>query len=270
VTNTVLAITYSIIAPLVLGFATIGFFLIYLVVRYNGLFVQTNNIDTKGAAYAKVMQQLMTGVYLAEVCLIGLFAINTAPGPLVLMIVYLVGTAIYHAMMRHALKPLMDYLPDSYDADQATMFDTSDHKAYDSSKAAGVAPHEHQSTPKKFTARKASMFSRIWDPAKYKSHQSVTALVPNLSPPSYEESEQEDAYYNPAVTSPVPQLWIVRDAMGISKQEVRDSSSVVPITDEFASFNEKGKVVWTQLSEDGELSEGSLKDVPVWEKRVDY
>jgi len=212
---------------------------------------------------------MMTGVYLSEVCLIGLFAINTAPGPIVLMAFFLGCTANYHALMRHALKPLMDYLPDSYDGDdQANMFDTTDYKSYNLSKSDGVPPSQVQTaSSKKMTAKKASLFGRVWNPKKFKSHQSVKSLVPSHPEPMYLQEEEEDAYYNPAIKSPVPQLWIVRDEMGISRQEVKDSSEVVHITDEYARFNEKNKVVWTQIDGDGGLD---LQAVPIWEKRVDY
>ncbi len=263
--NIVEAITYSIISPLVIGFATVGFALVYCAVRYNSFYVLTNNVDTKGAAYARALQQLMTGVYIGEVCLLGLFAINTAPGPIVLMAVFLGATAIYHAMMRHALRPLTRYLPDSMEGeDQASLFTTTDHKSYDSAKA-GVPPSEAQSaTPKKFSAKKASFFAHFFDPRKFKSHSSVRALVPNFPPPQYTPGEEEIAYYDPALTSPVPRLWIVRDTMGISQSEVRATKEVVPITDEFASFNEKNKVVWDFQEQ------GRLEDVPIWEKRIDY
>lgn len=59
----------------------------------------------------------------------------------------------------------------------------------------------------------------------------------------------------------MPQLWIVRDEMGISRQEVKDSSEVCHITDDYAIFNEKNKVIWTQAEcDDGYLN---LHDVPV-------
>jgi calcium permeable stress-gated cation channel len=258
----IIAITYSIISPLLLGFATIGFGLIYLAVRYNAFYVLSNNIDTRGRAYALVLQQLMTGVYLGEVCLIGLFAINTAPGPIVLMAVFLVFTTIYHAAINHALKPLQQYLPDSLDGDdQVAMFTTSDHKSYDASKL-DVPPSEAQTiAPKKFHAKKADFFSRIFDPRKFKSHQIVKSLVPNWLPPQYEAEDAELAYFNPAITSPVPQLWVVRDEMGISAREVKDSSEVVPITDDLARFDEKHKVVWDQERPE---------NAPIYEKRIDY
>lgn len=64
------------------------------------------------------MQQLTAGVYLAEICLIGLFAIKTGEGvasigPLLLMIILLITTALFHAVMRRALDPLTRTLPSS-------------------------------------------------------------------------------------------------------------------------------------------------------------
>ncbi|TVY28372.1 putative membrane protein, partial [Lachnellula hyalina] len=258
----IIAITYSIISPLLLGFATIGFALIYLAVRYNAFFVLSNNIDTKGRAYALVLQQLMVGVYLGEICLIGLFAINTAPGPIVLMAIFLAFTAIYHAALNHALNPLKEYLPDSLDGDdQLAMFTTTDHKSYDSSKQ-GVPPSEAETTaPKKFHAKKADFLGRIFDPRKFKSHQAVKSLVPDWLPPQYEDKDEELAYFNPAITSPMPELWIVRDEMGISAREVKDSSEVVGITDDLARFDEKNKVVWDREHP---------ADAPIWEKKIDY
>ncbi|TVY83414.1 putative membrane protein [Lachnellula suecica] len=258
----IIAITYSIIAPLVLGFATVGFFFIYLAVRYNTFFVLTNNVDTKGRAYTLGIQQLMTGVYLGEVCLIGLFAINTAPGPIVLMVVFLVFTALYHAAMRHALKPLTNHLPDNLDGDDhVSMFSTADHKTYDAEKT-GVPPTEAPTVqPKKFSATKASFFDRIFDPRKFKSYQRVRSVVPQWAPPQYDARDEEFAYFNPAITSQVPNLWIVRDEMGISQREVRESSAVIPITDELARFDEKNKVVWDQANP---------LAAPIYEKRIDY
>lgn len=249
-----------------MGFATIGFGIVYLAVRYNTFFVLTNNIDTKGLAYARALQQLMTGVYLSEVCLIGLFAINTAPGPIVLMVIFLIGTAIYHAMMRHALKPLMHYLPDSYDGGSSDLFHHAEFGSYDADKAGSPPSVLESMKPGKFKAHKASFLQKLFDPKKFSSHQTVKNIVPNWPAPQYTEEDEQLAYFNPAMYAPVPRLWIARDQMGISRKEVQESSEVVPITDEYSSFNEKGKVVWDHDLEDG----GSLKDMPVWDKRVDY
>ncbi|KAL3420550.1 DUF221 domain-containing protein [Phlyctema vagabunda] len=256
----VIAIAYSTIAPLVMGFATVGLGLVYLAVRYNSLYVLTNNVDTKGAAYAKGLQQLMVGVYLSEICLIGLFAINTAPGPLVLMIVFLAATAIYHILMRQALKPLTMYLPDTLDHSVA-LFSTSDHKSYDVGKSTGSPIDAPIAQPGSFAAKKEAFFAKLFNPAKFKSFQTVRALVPDYGLPAYADEDVEHAFYNPAITARRPVCWIVRDELGISRQEVKDSSAVIEISDNYARFNEKGKVVW-----DIER----IEDIPIYQKRIDY
>jgi hypothetical protein len=114
-------------------------------------------------------------------------------------------------------------------------------------------------------AKKADLFSCIFDPRKFKSFKSVRALVPAYPSPMYEEDDTEMAYLDPAVTRQVPRLWIVRDEMGISARECQECHEIVPISDAYATFNEKGKVVWNPMK-----MEGSLQDVPIWEKRVDY
>ncbi|KAL5423432.1 hypothetical protein PMIN04_003949 [Paraphaeosphaeria minitans] len=112
----VIAISYAIIAPLVLGFSTVGLGLIYLAFKYNMLYVYTADIDTKGACYARAMQQLMVGIYLAELCLLGLFAINIgssaiAAGPVVLQAILIIATIVFHIAMKRKLAPLVSTLP---------------------------------------------------------------------------------------------------------------------------------------------------------------
>lgn len=56
-------LAYSIIAPLVLGFAAICFFLFYLAYRYQFLYINGAKFDTKGLMYPRALQQLMVGLY---------------------------------------------------------------------------------------------------------------------------------------------------------------------------------------------------------------
>lgn len=114
----VIAITYSCIAPLILGFASFGLFLVYHAYRYNLLFVYDCNIDTKGLVYPRALQQLLTGIYLSEVCLIGLFAIKGAVGPLIMMVLSLVIIALGHVALNEALRPLLEGLPKSLDEEE--------------------------------------------------------------------------------------------------------------------------------------------------------
>jgi len=55
-------------------------------------------------------------------------------------------------------------------------------------------------------------------------------------------------YHHPAVTAPVPVIWIPEDPLGISKEEVRDTKAVgnIKITDGGATLDEKNKMAWNE------------------------
>lgn len=115
---TVIAITYSAIAPLVLGWACIGMAFFYFAYRYNVLFVSDTQIDTRGLIYPRALKQLMTGVYLSEVCMIGLYGASVAPIQLALQIVFLVFTVLFHIGVVNALDPLLYNMPQSLLAEE--------------------------------------------------------------------------------------------------------------------------------------------------------
>ncbi|AQZ11490.1 PHM7 (YOL084W) [Zygosaccharomyces parabailii] len=105
------ALCYALIAPLVLIFAFVGFALLYLANVYTLSYVQGFTFDTKGLNYPRALFQLFCGLYLAQVCLIGLFIMGKAWGPLVLEIVALVGTALAHIWFKRRFIPLFSAVP---------------------------------------------------------------------------------------------------------------------------------------------------------------
>ncbi|TQS33764.1 hypothetical protein Golomagni_05879, partial [Golovinomyces magnicellulatus] len=107
----VIGITYSCIAPLTLGFAAVTMFISYWALRYHVIFVNDSPIDTKGLIYPRALQQLLTGVYLAEICLIVIFGISHSYGPIVLMSIFLIFTLLYHRCLNTALEPFCQNLP---------------------------------------------------------------------------------------------------------------------------------------------------------------
>lgn len=114
----VIAITYSIIAPIVLGVAALGLFLIYLSYRYNLLYIYSSERDTRGLHYPRALKQILTGIYLAEICLVGLFALKGAYGPLILTFGLLLFSALIHLSLNDALSPLMFNLPRTLAAEE--------------------------------------------------------------------------------------------------------------------------------------------------------
>ncbi|MBE3109157.1 MAG: hypothetical protein IMZ46_01380, partial [Acidobacteria bacterium] len=105
------AISYSCIAPLILGFATVGIYVIYLVYRYNLLYIHNTSIDTRGLVYPQALMQLLVGLYLAEACMIGLFVLRGALGAMALMILFLIFSVLVHLSISDAISPLLYNLP---------------------------------------------------------------------------------------------------------------------------------------------------------------
>jgi hypothetical protein len=270
----VIALSYSCIAPLVLGFSTIGLSLIYLAFRYNFLYTYEINIDTRGAAYQRALQQLTTGVYLAEICLIGLFAIAVADsraaiGPLAIECVLLACTILFHVTIRRSLRhheariAYQDPVPTPGDQLEKGPSDASG-----SATSTGEKPST-QRTPVVGPPRPSRLpgfLQNIVNP----THTSVPNLGLTLEPyyhkpqPPLPAEVAKRAFFNPAVTSETPVLWIVRDEMGISERECADTMAAVPglrMTDEQAVFNEKGRVEWSGVET------GKAREAPVWDRQ---
>lgn len=239
-------------------FSAIGLFLFYIAFRYNLLFVSNATIDTKGRVYPQALQHLFVGIYVAQFCLIGLFAISSgqsvgAVGPLVLMIALLIFTALYHMSLNSALRPLIDYLPKSLEAEERRLLEEeklSEEKGLNRESSMGQAPHN---VP--------GVFSKFFKPHIYNDYQTMRRLVPREIEVRYEDGVDDNAYYNPSINSEVTTLWIPRDSMGISTQEIRDTPKEITMTDVEASLDEKNHIVW-----DTEAS----NEAPIYEKPVYY
>ncbi len=248
------------IAPLVLGFATIGLYLFYLAYRYNVLFVTETTIDTKGLIYPRALQHLMVGVYLSEVCMIGLFGVSQAPGPAILIVIFLVFTILFHMSMNSALDPLLYNLPKSLEAEEETLMaqmegGTNGAGAHDEkTDSNGIVPAPH---------KKPSIVAKFFAPHIYSDYATLRRLIPHDFVDAnalYTPDIEEKAYYPPSVSSPTPLLWLPRDEAGVSKQEVAHTSKVIPITDEGAGLDEKNNLTWD--------AEGTRP--PIWEDKTYY
>ncbi|KAK3686349.1 phosphate metabolism protein 7 [Vermiconidia calcicola] len=287
----VIALSYSCIAPLILGFATVGFGLLYLAYRYNVFFTLGTQVSTGGRSYMRALQQLTVGIYLSEICLIGLFAIGTSSagicvGPLILMIIFLLGTIMWHYQMQSALHKLSVTLPADLLAEEYQDLHAEGHAekgrhtngsthVNGSTYVNGATTDSYQipqpqtaSTPEKPTGlmgRTKTFFA----PTKFSNAAALSkfTLSPHLSEPvrPYTQQERRDAYIHPAALAECPTIWLARDKLGLSRQEIEQSRREVgeglKITDDGAWFDEKNKVQW---------DEGNVRGMPIWEESVVY
>lgn len=82
-----------------------------MVWKYNLIFVIDSTHDSRGLFYPQALLHLIVGLYLAEVCLIGLFALNSSFPPVVLMLIFLLFTILVHLSLSDGIAPLLVNLP---------------------------------------------------------------------------------------------------------------------------------------------------------------
>ncbi|KEF56826.1 uncharacterized protein A1O9_07016 [Exophiala aquamarina CBS 119918] len=249
----IIAIAYSCIAPLVLGFAAIGVYLFYLQYRYNLLYVIQVKTETRGESLTRALQQMMTGVYLSELCLLGLFGIKKAQGASTLMTVLLILTIIYHLTVNKYLAPLEHNMP------LDVLSNTTDEESPLLGTTEGSSRTNQRSQSRVLQLGQGKLPTVLLDPLAsfLEPHvfASQEALRPWLQDPegefeesvSYTEDQLRNAYVNPALTSKTPIIWLPRDFPNgtLSRQEVQENEKVgLSSTDQGAQLNEKGDIVW--------------------------
>jgi hypothetical protein len=98
-------------------------------------------------------------------------------------------------------------------------------------------------------------------PDIYTDYATLRRIVPQAEPVVYSREVEENAYYNPAITSELDIIWIPRDPLGVSREAVRDTGKILPITDEGAHLDEKNNIVWGQYDEE---------QPPIYQEKIYY
>ncbi|KAJ1550617.1 hypothetical protein HK405_000187, partial [Cladochytrium tenue] len=268
----VIALAYAAIAPLVLGFAAVAVALFYLAWRYNVLFVSDTPIDTRGLIYPRALKQLLVGVYLGEVCLIGLFGASVAPGPLVLTIILLVVTVLVHRALSEALDPLLVNLPQTSlvsasaaadGGDDSTPFLLADLQQPDDPEAAAALPPPREK--KEPTAASTSLGFLGQEP---NAAALRALLLPAASSTGGGGNDDDDAgddpeaaYLPPSARAPAPRLWLPSDGdHGLAAAEAAESGRIlqlpaVVVVGAGCVMDDRGRLVW-----DRDLEKAPLAD----------
>ncbi|KFA70582.1 hypothetical protein S40285_09432 [Stachybotrys chlorohalonatus IBT 40285] len=260
----VIAIAYSCIAPLVLGFATTGLTLYYFSYRYNLLFVIQPKIDTRGLAYTLALQHLLTGVYIAELALIGLFGLASATGPLILTVILFGLTVLYNLMTNKYLEPLEKHLP----TDLATQLENDEAAPLLGSAEQGDSHIRHLGRQAHVPQRLLDPLERFFEPRFFATHQAIQRWLREDDEhfedeaTTYNEEELAKAYTNPALTSSTPIVWLPRDDAGVSRNEIAENKEAgIIATNGGAWVDEKTRLRW---------NDGDFEDVPLLKKCVSY
>lgn len=143
-----IALIYSIVAPIISIFAIITFSLLWIAHRYNMIYVTRFENDTGGVLYPRAINQTFTGIYVMELCLVGLFFAvrdeNDSPActsHAITMIVMMILTVIYQYLLNHSFSPLFRYLPITFE-DEAVLRDEA--FQYEQARRLGLAEDDDE------------------------------------------------------------------------------------------------------------------------------
>lgn len=248
-----------------------GLGLYYFSYRYNLLFVIQPKIDTRGVAYTLALQHLLTGVYIAELALIGLCGLKSATGPGIMIGVLILITILYHHLTNLYLAPLeKDLLPveltheyEGTTGDETTALLSSAEEGRADDGDGSPSYIQRLGRQARVPQRISGPLSRFFEPHVFATHRAIQSWLredeqafhdlDDDGGPEYDgEEELRKAYLNPALTSSTPVIWLPRDRIGASGNEVRENEEAgLKASDKAAWIDEgNGRVYWDEQNFD--------------------
>ncbi|KAF5097120.1 hypothetical protein D0Z00_002518 [Geotrichum galactomycetum] len=275
-----------------LAFVALAYGCIYVAYLHNLLFVVAPS-EGRGIFYPRAIYQTFTGLYLAEVCLLGLFVVAKAWGPLVLMAALIGFTVFTQLALQKAFAPLLKNLPrdllrkttntvtalsvngDAHLTNKVTRQEKQGNITRDDSISSGPVPVTSESNLESAERshgnplKDMSTLTRYFKPHLYLDPTTIQNefLTNRFHEPADELTVEDESgsYANPALTSENPLVWIPRDPYGLSEIEVQKlKEGQVNVSDEGAWFEIDDK------KKKGEIKWAEPEAVPIWSKPVEY
>lgn len=228
----VIGLSYTIVAPIVVGFSMLSFALFYFVYRHQFLYVYEvpRDTETAGMHYPRALYQTLVGVYIMEIVLVGLFFVSTIAKPQgALMVVLLIITIFFQVYMQRKFDPLTRTLPIEIPYDRLKKLQTSE-----------------TTSAKAETALKGKPYPTLSNDHKY--------IRPSLDHQPYEDCRYvftthpaADWYKDPAMYSNQAVVWLPNDTatgVGAAPEEITNlqSKKGVFVSDQGATMSKDGKI----------------------------
>lgn len=277
-----ITLIYSIISPMILLFAAFAFTIIFIAYRHNLTYCFVEGPDSRGIHYPKALFQVFTGLYLGQVCLLGLFAVGKGWGPIVLQAIGLGFTVFCHIHLKEAFDHLVKVVPldcmkplDGV-SNTVSFVGETDFKRKYAEKKHGGATHEKLLGDDREDYEKiqddidgtenSDLLVPLMADRDFKTTNSKNKLiqfirpdvyanfrhVKKIIPPQYniEDDLPDDkhAFDQPVVSAAMPKLWIPKDPYGWSQTQIEECKGIVEVTDENSGFTKKGKPMYIDKS----------------------
>ncbi|KAG7661895.1 uncharacterized protein J8A68_004590 [[Candida] subhashii] len=274
-----ITLTYSVISPLIILFACAMFFLIYIAYCYNLTYVFVESPDVRGMHYPKALFQTFTGIYIGQICMLGIFIVGQGWGPIVLQAIGLLATVFCHLHLKEGFDHLLEEIPVDCMRALDGVSDTPSYSGYSEYEEKVLRPRRKVQEPRLQESvdekKGGSVHSEDLE-SNEESYHVGTTHVPLLAdrdfkklesknpiirflrpdiflnfrhtkrvlPVSYnmepEEEDNKHAYDPPAISAKCPSVWIPKDKMGLSDIEIERLKGIVDISNENTAFDETG------------------------------
>ncbi|EGW31007.1 uncharacterized protein SPAPADRAFT_56937 [Spathaspora passalidarum NRRL Y-27907] len=274
-----ITLAYSIISPLIIAFACVAFFLIYIAYCYNLTYVFVESPDNRGMHYPVALFQTFTGIYLGQICMLGIFAVGKGWGPIVLQVIGIVTTVFLHVHLKEAFDHLLTVIPvdcmkalDGHSDTPSYSGHTEYHEKVLNKRRKRKEKqeyeeeqeeHEHENSLspdlekvsttrlladrdfKRINIENPTPLLRFVRPDVFLNFRHAKSILPSsyMVEPA-EAPENKHTYHPPAISAKCPGVWIPRDPMGLSDLEIDKLKSVINISNENAGFDEKGGIIY--------------------------
>lgn len=275
-----ITLAFSIISPVILFFASAAFLLLFIAFSHNLSYIYIESPDARGLHYPTALKQTFTGLYLGQVCLLGIFAVGKGWGPIVLQAIGLGSTVFFHIHINEAFDKLLQVVPIDVMKPLDGVSETPSFKGETEYKSK-VLDKKHMREIAKAVKKDKEQQENIVEDLKnealngegdvehivplladrdFKTTESKNFLVRFIRPDVYlnfrhvksllpatfniepEEEDDKHAYHNPIMSNELPTLWIPKDPMGLSTVEIENTPKSIQITDENSGFTKKGKI----------------------------
>ncbi|KAK4698531.1 calcium permeable stress-gated cation channel, partial [Phenoliferia sp. Uapishka_3] len=241
---TVIGLTYSVIAPLVSGFACVSFAFFWFVYKYLFLWVYDTPpaTETGGQFFPKALNHIFVGLYIEQVCLAGLFFLarddngkaSSIPEGCALMVVLIVFTAFFHITLNSGYQPLIAFLPLSMAGRIEELQRESEEVEKKSEAAAMLGEKSNLFPPPPRASGEESLIRR-------RKSEATSETAPTR--PIIPQHLDEHAFDHPAGYEPQRIVWIPTDWHNFYQHELEETQAAgVEISATGATMNAKGHV----------------------------
>ncbi|KAF3994069.1 hypothetical protein FT663_00089 [Candidozyma haemuli var. vulneris] len=266
-----ITLAFAIIAPMILLFGCVAFLLAFIAYGHNLTYCFIEAPDNRGMHYPRALFHTFTGLYLGQVCLLGLFVVGKGWGCVALQAIGIAATAFCHHNLLEAFGRLTTVLPidcmKPLDGFSQTVSCSTDsdfkRKVLDKNKAnepkvleedkidqarveeeTGQLEGGHNLVPlladRDFkTTESKNWFVRFVRPDVFLNFRHAKRMIPATYNMEEEVTDDKHAYDQPAIAAQMPKLWIPRDPYGWSRREIEDNEKIIEVTDENSGFSDK-------------------------------